>query len=108
MNERQKVYEMLERFESAMLVTRNPDGLLDARPMRVADVEPSGPLWFMTARSSRKVGEIEKDSRVLLVYQDAERPVPLDRRNRAHRRRRSPDAAAVEGAVQGVVPQGAR
>ena len=38
MNERQKVYEMLERFESAMLVTRNPDGLLDARPMRVADV----------------------------------------------------------------------
>ncbi len=71
MNERQKVYEMLERFESAMLVTRNPDGLLDARPMRVADVEPSGPLWFMTARSSRKVSEIEKDSRVLLVYQDA-------------------------------------
>ena len=71
MNERQKVYEMLERFESAMLVTHNPDGILDARPMRVAEVEPAGSLWFMTSRASRKVDEIEKDRRVLLVYQDA-------------------------------------
>ncbi len=70
MNERQKVYEMLDRFESAMLVTHNPDGILDARPMRVAEVEPSGQLWFLASRSSRKVGEIAKDSRVLLVYQD--------------------------------------
>jgi general stress protein 26 len=69
-SERQKVYEMLESVESAMLVTHNPDGILDARPMRVADVEPAGSLWFMTSRSSRKVCEIEKDSRVLLVYQD--------------------------------------
>jgi general stress protein 26 len=61
---------MLDSVESAMLVTRNPDGMLDARPMRVAEVDPAGPLWFMTARSSRKVCEIEKDSRVLLVYQD--------------------------------------
>jgi general stress protein 26 len=70
-SERQKVYEMLESFESAMLVTHNPDGVLDARPMRVADIEPAGSLWFMTSRSSRKVSEIDKDSRVLLVYQDA-------------------------------------
>jgi general stress protein 26 len=69
-SERQKVYEMLESVESAMLVTHSPDGILDARPMRVADVEPAGSLWFMTSRSSRKVCEIEKDSRVLLVYQD--------------------------------------
>jgi general stress protein 26 len=69
-NERQKIYEMLDRFESAMLVTHNPDGMLDARPMRVAEVEPAGRLWFMTSRSSRKVGEIAKDARVLLVYQD--------------------------------------
>jgi general stress protein 26 len=62
---------MLESFESAMLVTHNPDGVLDARPMRVADIEPAGSLWFMTSRSSRKVSEIDKDSRVLLVYQDA-------------------------------------
>ena len=70
MNERQKVYEMLDRFESAMLVTHNPDGILGARPMRVADVDPAGPLWFLTSRSSRKVCEIVKDARVLLVYQD--------------------------------------
>jgi len=69
-NERQKVYEMLERFESAMLVTHNPDGTLDARPMRVAEVEPAGSLWFLTSRSSRKVNEIAGDPRVLLVYED--------------------------------------
>ena len=71
MSERQKVYDMLDRFESAMLVTHNPDGVLEARPMRAADVDPAGPLWFLTSRSSRKVSEIEEDSRVLLVYQDA-------------------------------------
>ena len=70
MNERQKVYEMLDRFESAMLVTHNADGMLDARPMRVAEVEPAGALWFLTSRSSRKVNEIAGDARVLLVYED--------------------------------------
>ena len=70
MNERQKVYEMLDRFESAMLVTHNADGTLDARPMRVAEVEPAGALWFLTSRSSRKVNEIAGDARVLLVYED--------------------------------------
>lgn len=70
MNERQKVYEMLDRFESAMLVTHNADGRLDARPMRVAEVEPAGALWFLTSRSSRKVNEIAGDARVLLVYED--------------------------------------
>jgi general stress protein 26 len=70
-SDRQKVYEMLERFESAMLVTRTTTGLLEARPMRMADVEPSGPLWFLSSRASRKVDEIVQDPRVLLVYQDA-------------------------------------
>jgi general stress protein 26 len=69
-SDRQKVYEMLERCESVMLVTRDATGRLEARPMRVAEVESSGPLWFLTSRASRKVDEIVQDPRVLLVYQD--------------------------------------
>jgi len=70
-NDRQKIYEMLEGFESTMLVTRTAAGPLEARPMRIAEVEPSGALWFVTSRASRKISEIVQDPRVLLVYQDA-------------------------------------
>ncbi len=70
MNDRQKIYEMLESLESAMLVTRATTGHLEARPMRIAEVEPSGPLWFLTSRASKKVDEIVQDPRVLLVSQD--------------------------------------
>jgi general stress protein 26 len=70
-NDRQKIYNMLEGMESAMLVTRSTTGLLEARPMRIAEVEPAGPLWFLTSRTSRKVDEVAQDPQVLLVCQDA-------------------------------------
>ena len=70
MNERQKVYEMLEGFRTAMLVTKGMDGRFEARPMQMAEVEPAGPIWFFTARNSRKADEVSSDPRVLLVFED--------------------------------------
>ncbi len=70
MNERQKVYAMLDGFQTAMLVTKGLDGRFEARPMQMAEVEPAGPIWFFTARNSRKADEMTSDPRVLLVFED--------------------------------------
>lgn len=70
MNERQRVYEMLDEFDTAMLVTHGIDGRFEGRPMQMAEVEPAGPIWFFTSRDSRKIAEIEADPKALLVFED--------------------------------------
>ena len=85
MSERQKLYEMLESVESAMLVTHNPDGILDARPMRVADVEPAGvALVHDLALQPQGLRNREGFARAPRLS-GPERPVSLGRRYRAHR-----------------------
>jgi general stress protein 26 len=68
--ELERVRELLESFETAMLVTRGRDASLHARPMAIARVEAGCELWFFTGRSTAKVHEIENDQRVLIVCQD--------------------------------------
>lgn len=73
MNEWDKVRELLEKFDTAMLVTQGEDGGLHARPMAIADVDESGHLWFITGKESGKVHEIREDSRVNVICQDGRR-----------------------------------
>jgi general stress protein 26 len=68
---KEKLHELLEEFDTAMLVTRTDSGELRARPMAVAQVEPDGTLWFMTQHASPKVEEIDHDDRVAVVMQSA-------------------------------------
>lgn len=64
----QKIRELLEDFDTAMLVTHG-DEFARARPMAIAAVEPNCNVWFFTARSSPKVHEIQDDQSVLIVCQ---------------------------------------
>ena len=64
-----KLRELLEDFDSAMLVTRTAAGELRSRPMAVADVEPGGCLWFVTDRHSGKLEEIAHDDHVNVAMQ---------------------------------------
>ena len=64
-----KLRELLSDFNSAMLVTRTAAGELRSRPMAVADVEPSGCLWFVTERHSGKLEEIAHDDHVNVAMQ---------------------------------------
>ena len=64
-----KLRELLSDFDSAMLVTRTAAGELRSRPMAVADVEPSGCLWFVTERHSGKLEEIAHDDHVNVAMQ---------------------------------------
>jgi general stress protein 26 len=64
-----KLRELLEYFDHAMLVTRSVAGELRSRPMVVADIQPGCCLWFITERHSGKVDEIAQDDHVNVTMQ---------------------------------------
>ncbi len=65
-----KVRDLLQSFDTAMLVTQASDQPHHARPMALAHVDDDCDVWFFTGQSSLKVNEIEHDERVLIVCQD--------------------------------------
>jgi general stress protein 26 len=77
-----KVYEIVKKFSTAMMVTTAPSNGCEARPMHTAKVEEPGDVWFFTSKSGRVVSEIESDPMVLLLFQD-ERSAYLSLRGRA-------------------------
>jgi general stress protein 26 len=67
---RERLYELLEHFDTAMLVTRGADGHMHARPMAVADLRANADTYLVTSIESPKVDEIERNSDVTLTFQD--------------------------------------
>lgn len=66
----EKIHELLEDFESAMLVTSGESSSpFHARPMEVAHLDKDCRVWFFTSVKSPKVGEIRQDDHVLLTFQ---------------------------------------
>lgn len=65
-----RLHQLLSRFDTAMLVTHGPGDNLHGRPMAVAQVEPNGDLWFITAADTAKIQEIQTNSRVLVTFQE--------------------------------------
>ncbi len=66
-----KIAELISDIRIAMLSTASPDGSIDSRPMATQKAsEFDGTLWFLTAKHSEKVREIEDDSRVSVLYAD--------------------------------------
>ena len=64
-----KLKDLLAEFDTAMVVTKDLQGQLRARPMAIADIQPEGVLWFLTQRDSGKVDEIERDAHVCVTMQ---------------------------------------
>jgi len=65
----QKFYELLKGFRNAMMVT-HAGSSLRARPMAVAQLQPSCEMWFITDIDSAKAHEIQSDTHVLIVCQN--------------------------------------
>src|ERR1700748_617492 len=64
-----KLCDLLSNFSTAVLITRSADDLLHARPVALAKVDDSGTIWFLSSEDSGKVHEIDRDTRVHLVFQ---------------------------------------
>lgn len=62
------LYDILEDFRTAMLVTRSGDKL-HARPMAVAEMKSDADACFATSINSPKIAEIKADPRVLVTVQ---------------------------------------
>jgi general stress protein 26 len=64
----QKLADLIDETGIAMLTTEEPDGSLRSRPLATLQMDSAGKLWFFTALSSGKVGEIDQHRRVNLSY----------------------------------------
>ena len=68
--------ELLESFDTAMLITRHGDEC-HARPMAVAGIDGPNTVWFVTSIDSPKVEEIRKDARVSATFQESRKFIGL-------------------------------
>jgi len=66
--EMQKLYEMIETLETAMMTSRRTDGFLVSRAMATQKRAAGADLWFVTSEGSPKLRELEHDPHVNLAY----------------------------------------
>ena len=64
----EKLRELIDDIDIAMLTTSEDDGSLRSRPMYTQQAEFDGDLWFFTDKESAKVYEIAQDKRVNVAY----------------------------------------
>jgi general stress protein 26 len=74
---RNKLLEIIDEFETAMLVTTTADDSPHARPMSIAHVEPRGECWFFSARDAEPVHEVARDVRCTVTMQSKRKFVSL-------------------------------
>jgi general stress protein 26 len=67
------LFQMLDDFEVAMIVTHGIDGTMIARPMAIARIDRDGAMYFTTPVDSTKVDEILADPHVTVVVQGKNR-----------------------------------
>ncbi|MFL6603886.1 MAG: pyridoxamine 5'-phosphate oxidase family protein [Steroidobacteraceae bacterium] len=69
----QKLADLIAEASIAMLTTEDADGTLRSRPLATLQMDSEGKLWFFTAMSSGKVGEIDQHRKVNLSYVNLEK-----------------------------------
>lgn len=62
--------ELIDGFDTAMLVTVSLEGKLRARPMAIADHRSAGALYFASRAEDRKLEELLETPRVAVTMQD--------------------------------------
>ena len=69
----QKLADLIDVTRVGMLTTEEPDGSLRSRPLATLQMDSEGKLWFFTALSSGKVGEIDQHRKVNLSYANVDK-----------------------------------
>jgi general stress protein 26 len=65
------LWELIQNFRTAMLITRAPDGRLHGRPLSLASQHDGGKLYFSTSIDSPKVQEMAASPEVVVTLQDS-------------------------------------
>jgi general stress protein 26 len=66
-DDRTKLIGLMDDLPIGMMTTFGPDGPRSV-PMARQQVEPSAELWFITARDTRHVADLERDPQVSLTF----------------------------------------
>ena len=66
--ELQRMFELVEKTRTAILVTHREDGHLVARPMALQAEDPGADLWFVTSEGTGKLEEIDRDPHVNVTF----------------------------------------
>lgn len=75
---RKELTELIEQFDTAMVVTFAPDHRLHARPMAIAGHDdPLSTIYFVTDSDAPKVREIAAEPTGLITLQDSSRFVSM-------------------------------
>ena len=72
-----RLWELIGKFNTAMLVTRTEGGGMRARPLSLASAHDGGKLYFSTSVESPKVEEMESQPDVLVTLQDNARYISI-------------------------------
>ncbi len=79
----QKIAELVKGIRIAMMATLDNNGQIHSRPMAVQDEPFDGTLWFLTRKSSEKIGDIEQHRIVTLDFADPEHSKYITLRGKA-------------------------
>jgi general stress protein 26 len=84
----QNFFEMLKKFDNAVLVTHTDHGSsLHARPMAIAETSEDGSIWFITGSDTPKIDEIEHNPGIVAVMQQPKQWLAVTGRGEVHRDR---------------------
>jgi len=64
----EKLYDLIEEIEIAMMTTRRPDGHLESRAMANQKRAAGADLWFVSAEGTAKLRDLEADPHINLAY----------------------------------------
>jgi hypothetical protein len=101
-----KLINLIENIEFAMLTTIDTDGVLRSRPMATQKTEIDGDLWFFTSDKTHKIEEIEKDNRVNVSYAEPKDNVYVSVSGAAqisHRAEREAINMPIQGTASDIV-----
>jgi general stress protein 26 len=66
-----ELYDLLRKYDFAIMTTVSPDGTLHARPMAVQERLPDADVWFVTAIDTAKARDLEANPHIGLAYFDS-------------------------------------
>jgi general stress protein 26 len=64
---KEELVKLLGEFRTAILVTRDDEGMPRARPLSIAKCDADGTVWFATSDHSPKVAELARDEHVAVI-----------------------------------------
>ena len=74
---REHFQSVIEKFSTAMLITRTPQNQIRARPMSIAEVREDADVWFVTCNDDGKAEEVRADPNVCVAMTDGSRHISL-------------------------------